>query len=154
MKRFSPLFAIALFALGFGSVNAKSKGEPMTDQNQIQNVLDRYQKALNTSDVNAVLELYAPDGVFMPTNAPTASGTAAVRAAYEHVFGTIKLDIVFSVDEIVVENNVAFARTGSKGKVTILAKNITAPEENRELFVFQKIGGAWKIARYMFNKTS
>jgi ketosteroid isomerase-like protein len=90
----------------------------------------------------------------MPSNAPTASGTNAVRAAYEHVFGTIKLDIVFTVDEIVVENNVAFARTGSKGKVTILAKKITAPEENRELFVFQKIGGTWKIARYMFNKTS
>jgi hypothetical protein len=29
----------------------------------------------------------------------------------------------------------------------------TVPEENRELFVFEKIDGVWKIARYMFNKT-
>jgi len=101
-----------------------------------------------------VLALYAADGVFMPTNAPTATGTTAVREAYENVFGTIKLDIAFSIDEIVVDDNIAFATTGSKGRVTILAEEVTAPEENRELFAFQKIDGVWKIARYMFNKTS
>ncbi len=38
--------------------------------------------------------------------------------------------------------------------MTVLADGTTAPEENRELFVFQKEDGVWKIARYMFNKTS
>ena len=109
---------------------------------------------LNASDVDAVLALYAADGVFMPTNAPTAKGATAVRAAYEHVFGMIELDIAFSIDEIAVDRNVAFATTGSKGRVTILSEKVTVPEENRELFVFQKIDGVWKIARYMFNKTS
>ena len=51
-------------------------------------------------------------------------------------------------------SSIAFARTGSKGTVTVLADGTTAPEENRELFVFQKEDGVWKIARYMFNKTS
>lgn len=90
----------------------------------------------------------------MPTNAPTATGTTELRAAYEHVFSTIKLAIDFSIDEIVVDGDLAFATTGSKGRVTILSEKVTAPEENRELFVFQKVDGVWKIARYMFNKTS
>ena len=76
------------------------------------------------------------------------------RAAYEHVFTTIKLNITFTVEEIVVVGSIAFARTGSKGTVTVLAAGTTVPEENRELFVFQKEDGVWKIARYMFNKTS
>lgn len=28
------------------------------------------------------------------------------------------------------------------------------PEENRELFVFERENNEWKIARYMFNKMS
>ncbi len=126
----------------------------MTNQEQIRNILDRYEAALNAADVDAVLELYTADGVFMPSNAPTATGATAVRAAYERVFGTIKLDIAFSIDEIVVDDNIAFATTGSKGQVTILSEKVTIPEENRELFVFQVIDRVWKIARYMFNKTS
>ena len=156
MNRIAALTSVAVLALGLGpaGATAQPKGVTTTNQEQIRSVLDRYQAALNASDVDAVLALYAADGVFMPTNAPTAAGTTAVRAAYEHVFGTIKLDIAFSIDEIVIDDTVAFAATGSKGQVTILAEQVTAPEENRELFVFQKSDGVWKIARYMFNKTS
>ena len=44
--------------------------------------------------------------------------------------------------------------TTSKGTVKILANGVEAPEANRELFVFEKVDGEWKIARYMFNKTA
>ena len=156
MNRIAGLAIVAVIALGLGPVDAHAQpeGDAGADQEQIRSILDRYETALNASDVDAVLALYAADGIFMPTNAPTAAGTTEVREAYEHVFGTIKLDIVFSIDEIVVDDHVAFATTGSKGQVTILAEQVTAPEENRELFVFRKIDGNWKIARYMFNKAS
>ena len=124
-----------------------------TDQGEIQTVLDSYEQALNASDVDAVIALYADDGVFMPSSAPTAVGIESVRAAYEYVFTTIKLNIAFTVEEIVSDGSIAFARTGSKGSVTVLADGTTVPEENRELFVLQKEDGVWKIARYMFNKT-
>ena len=124
------------------------------DLREIQMVLDRYEKALNASDVDAVVALYADDAVFMPSSAPTAVGIEGVRAAYEYVFTTIKLNIAFTVEEIIADGLIAFARTGSKGSVTVLADGTTAAEENRELFVFQKEDGVWKIARYMFNKTS
>ena len=47
----------------------------------------------------------------------------------------------------------AFAVTSSKGTTLIKAIGETIPEANRELFVFEKVNGEWKIARYMFNKT-
>jgi hypothetical protein len=37
--------------------------------------------------------------------------------------------------------------------VTVLAAGVTAPEANRELFVFVRESGDWKIGRYMFNKS-
>ncbi len=158
MTQVAALSTVALIALGLGSagIDAQSRGGTMitNDQAQIALLLDRYETALNASDVDAVLELYAPDGVFMPSSAPTAEGADQVRATYEFVFSNIQLAIRFSIDEIEVYGDLAFARTGSKGTVRILADGTSAPEENRELFVLDKHRVEWKIARYMFNKTS
>ncbi|MEE8061330.1 MAG: nuclear transport factor 2 family protein, partial [Gemmatimonadales bacterium] len=89
-----------------------------------------------------------------PSSAPTAEGADQVRVAYEFVFANIQLAIKFSIDEIEIRDDLAFARTGSKGTVKILANGTLAPEENREFFLFEKQDGEWKIARYIFNKVS
>ena len=34
----------------------------------------------------------------------------------------------------------------------MLATNAETAEANREIFVFHRVDGNWKIARYMFNK--
>lgn len=123
-----------------------------TEKSAIENLLFSYEKALNASDTKGVLPLYAQDGVFMPSEAPSAIGHDAVEQAYNYVFSQIKLNIKFSIDEIVVHDDLAFARTISRGTTDVLAAGITVPEENRELFVLVREGGAWKIGRYMFNK--
>ena len=151
---------ILIAAVGLALCGCQSKTQPnptvntIEEKNAIEATLKNYEAVLNASDVDGILALYAEDGVFMPTEAPTAAGKEQVRAAYEHVFGIIKLDIAFSVDEIVQSGDFAFARTVSRGEVTILAEGVTLPEENRELFVLKKTGDDWKIARYMFNKMS
>ena len=60
-----------------------------TAKSTITEVLNKYQDALNASDTNAVMPLYADDGVFMPAFSPSAVGTAAVRTAYDAVFKAI-----------------------------------------------------------------
>jgi ketosteroid isomerase-like protein len=83
-------------------------------------------------------------------------GKEAIHAAYDGVFQTIKLDIEFTVDEIIqVAPDWAFARTRSEGFVTINATGDKGPEANQELFVFQKQDDdTWKIARYIFSTTN
>ncbi len=124
-----------------------------TEKSAIEQLLFAYQDSLNTSDVDKSVSLYTNDGVFMPTNAPTATGRTQLTESYGFVFKTIQLHIAFSVDEIVINGDYAFATTASKGTTLIHASGQTVPEENRELFVLQKVDGQWKIARYMFNKT-
>jgi len=122
------------------------------DKEQIEKLLMVYKESLNTSDVKKAVDCYTKDGVFMPSSAPTARGNN-IKGAYEFVFSQIQLNIEFFIEEIVIENNIAFALTTSKGTTLIHATNETVPEENRELFVFEKENNKWKIARYMFNKT-
>ena len=126
--------------------------EQSPEKSEIEKLLFDYRDALNSSDVNKVLPLYTNDGVFMPSNAPSAIGQEQIKGSYEFVFKTIQLNIEFFIDEIVVNGNYAFARTISKGTTLIHANGQTVPEENRELFVLQKTNGIWKISRYMFNK--
>jgi uncharacterized protein (TIGR02246 family) len=124
------------------------------DKQQIERLLAEYKNSLNSSDAALAQSLYAKDGVFMPAGAPSAIGSEAILKSYEFIFSQIQLSIEFYIDEIVVDGHFAFATTSSKGTTLIHASGQTVPEENRELFVFEKIDGAWKIARYMFNKTS
>ncbi len=120
---------------------------------KIETLLSEYKKSLNTSDAALAKSLYAKDGIFMPTEAPSAIGAESIHKSYEFIFSQIQLNIEFYIDEIQVENDLAFAVTSSKGTTHIHATGDTIPEANRELFVFEKVNGEWKIARYMFNKT-
>jgi len=123
------------------------------EKQKIEALLSEYKRSLNTSDAQLAQSLYTKDGVFMPTEAPSGIGSENILKSYEFIFSQIQLNIEFFIEEIEVEGNMAFAVTSSKGTVKIHANGVEAPEANRELFVFEKVDGEWKIARYMFNKT-
>jgi uncharacterized protein (TIGR02246 family) len=125
------------------------------DEQAVATVLQRYEDALNQSNVEAVMNLYAPDGVFMAQHYPSSIGADAVRKAYKTVFDTITLKVKFAIAEVhQVAAEWAFVRTNSAGTVTVHASGQSGPETNQELFVFQKINGSWKIARYCFSTTN
>jgi uncharacterized protein (TIGR02246 family) len=119
------------------------------DETAVAAILKDYQTALNGSDTEAVLKLYAPDGVFMPQHSPVSVGTAALRQAYDAVFAAIKLTVEFEIAEMrQIAPDWVLARTNSAGRTKINATGAEDPEANQEFFLFQKIGGAWKIAFY------
>ena len=70
------------------------------DEKAIAAVLASYEQALNQSSTDAVMKLYAPDGVFMPQNSPSSVGADAVRKAYDNVFNMITLGVKFDIAEI------------------------------------------------------
>ena len=155
------VLSILIFAVCIGctdnkqntNINIKNTEimEKQTKQ-KIETLLMNYKETLNTADAARATSLYTKDGVFMATGAPSANGAEQIKATYEYFFSQIQLNIEFFIEEIVIENNLAFAVTSSKGTTLIHATGETVPEENRELFVFEKENDTWKIARYMFNK--
>lgn len=131
----------------------KTEINQKVEKQKIEDLLTVYKTSLNTSDAKLAQSLYTKDGIFMPTEAPSGIGSENILKSYEYVFSQIQLNIEFFIEEIEVEGDMAFAVTSSKGTVKIHANGLEAPEANRELFVFEKVNGEWKIARYMFNKT-
>lgn len=124
-----------------------------THENQIRDLLATYERAINASDADLAASCYTSDGVFMPTTLPTVNG-ADMANGYRRVFDAIRLDVTFTVDELVVTTDeAAHALTRSNGTQTILATGDKTAESNRETFLFKRTGtDGWKISRYMFNK--
>ena len=126
-----------------------------TDEQAVASVLKTYERALNASDTAAVMKLYEPDGVFMAQHSPSSAGANAIRRAYDAVFAAIRLTVEFHIAEVrQLGPDWVLARTNSAGRVTVHATGESAPEGNQELFLFQKVGGDWKIARYCFSTTN
>jgi ketosteroid isomerase-like protein len=123
------------------------------DEQQIRDLLTTYAKALKTGDVELATSIYTEDAVVMGNEMPTNQG-AEIRRSYETNFDLIRLDVEFTLDGLVVDGNIAYGHTRSQGTITMLATDDTVPSSARELLVFARQSGKWKIARYMFNKMS
>ena len=97
-------------------------GSTIADETAIRNVMSSYESALNASNTEAVMPLYAEDGVFMAPNNQSAVGRTAVRQAYDAVFKAITLKVKFAIAELVMMSpQWAFVRTNSSGTQKINA---------------------------------
>jgi uncharacterized protein (TIGR02246 family) len=151
--------AAACFVLQAAPAQAQQQGaaDPShaADNRQharIEQLLTRYEQALNASDANAAVQLYTDDGVFMAPENPTAVGTKVLREAYAGVFQAIALKLKFQIAEAkLLSPEWALLRTTSTGVVKILANGAEVPGSNQELFLLRKTAGQWKIARYSFS---
>ena len=142
MIRFVLSFAALLCALA-GNAQAQPTAE-------FQKILDTYSKALDANDVETLVELYSPNGVFMREDMPAVVGRDALRDSYKNVFATLKVGLSFKVQEAEQSGDLGWARSVSTGKVKVLASGAETSESYNQLIVFRKEGGAWKIRSYLY----
>ena len=132
------LLASAAFA-AVGSASAQTTGAG--DPTQLVTIMERYAAALRANNVEALVALYAADGVFMREGLPAVVGTDALRAAYRQIFATLKVDLSFAIQETEVAGDMAWLRSTSKGRIKNLATGVEANESFNGLIVFRREGG-------------
>ncbi|AOX99504.1 nuclear transport factor 2 family protein [Jeongeupia sp. USM3] len=116
----------------------------------IRELISTYELALNTNDIDTILDLYGREPVFMPQHAPALVGREAVLAGYVQVFMNLKLKVRFDIHDVEESGDWAWARTSSAGRTHILAAGVEVDEGNNELFIFRREAGEWRIHRYLF----
>lgn len=125
--------------------------ETADDATAIRALMTSYRNALALSDAAAVASNYTADGVVMGPGSPTAIGED-LDDTYSAIFSGVGLNFDFTVANIVIGEKYAVVQSTSDGTAMVNATGDRVPEQNRELFVMEKVDGAWKIARYMYNK--
>ncbi|KEY60631.1 DUF4440 domain-containing protein [Serratia sp. DD3] len=120
-------------------------------QLQVYEVINQYQNALNKGDTQAILKLYAKDGVAEWENTQTASTPEQLKKDYDGLFKVTKTSADFIYDAIEVSGDMAFVRTHHPVGQTAVVKGKKVEDHSRELFILRKIDGDWKIALYTFS---
>ncbi len=118
---------------------------------EIQNLIQTYQRGMNEGDPDLVRTVYADDAIFIPQPFPTATGIKDIVALYSDFFSKMDVDVQFDILEIEVSGDLGFVHTRSHGTIVPKGQKPEAGEGNREIFVVKKIDGSWKFYRYIFN---
>jgi uncharacterized protein (TIGR02246 family) len=133
----------AVLAAFAGSARAQAVPE-------FQKILDAYAAALDANDVETLVGLYSPDGVFMREGMKAAAGRDALRASYRTIFATLKVRLSFSLQEAEQSGDLGWARGSSKGTIKVLATGSETQDSFNQLVVFRRESGTWKIRSYLF----
>jgi len=116
-----------------------------SEEQTIRGLENDWQRAIATRDVEKIVSIHAPDAVVMMSNSPVASGSAAIRSAYNGLVNTPGLSLTWVPTKIdVVSPNVAtdigtytIAYDGPQGRVT---------DHGNYTTVWHKIDGQWRVA--------
>ena len=118
---------------------------------EIKNLLQTYQRALNEANIDLVRSVYASDAIVIGQPFPTATGIEAIIALYTDFLSKLDFNVQFDLLEWELSGDLGFIRTRSHGTIVPKGQKPMASEGNREIFVVKKIRGAWKFYRYIFN---
>ena len=120
------------------------------DSAQIVVLMESYAAALRSNNVEALVAMYTPNGVFIRENMQAVVGRDALGAAYREIFATLKVDLHFTFHEIEVAGDMAWLRATSSGRIKILATGVESADGFNLMVVFRREGNAWKIRSYLY----
>lgn len=144
------MMTVAIVALLFLGLITTTRGE-LTVNEEIQNLIETYQRGLNEANVDFVRSVYADDAIFLGQPFPTATGVDDIVALYSDFLSKLDFNVQFDVLDIELSGDLGFIRTRSHGTIAPKGQTPEGGEGNREIFVVKKIDGKWKIYRYIFN---
>ncbi len=122
------------------------------DVEAINDLRAEYFSAANAADVEALLAVWANDGVSMPPNQPAVTGKEAIRSLWQERFDQNTYDITFTSDESVVSGDWAFVRGITTGTLTPKAGGEPNETKVKSIALYQRqVDGSWKTARVIYS---
>lgn len=149
MKTWNVL-TVAIVLLLFSGFITISRGEETMNQ-EIQTLIETYQRGLNEANVDLIRSVYADDAVFIGQPFPTTTGVDDIAALYSDFLSKLDFNVQFDVLETELSGDLGYIRTHSHGTIAPKGQTPEGSEGNREIFVVKKIDGKWKFYRYIFN---
>jgi uncharacterized protein (TIGR02246 family) len=151
MKHMTRLILVVTASLAVLVATASSA---FAQQDDIRRLLvEDYQQAETSGDVEAKMRLYMADAVLLPADGDAVVGYQAVREWHQAAYArSSTAQLSTTVDEVQTFNNWAFARGSWSGTMTSKAGEPKA-ETGKFLVLLrrQPDGGSWRIVREIRN---
>ena len=123
------------------------------DKKGIQDVTDRWLKAMENNDSTAVAALYTEDAMLLPPNAPVVKGRAGIR----HYLGQFPKITSFKAPLEEIDGNGDIAYTRGTYEATMMPPGSKAPVKDSGKFIEirrKQPDGSWLIERDFWNSNA
>jgi uncharacterized protein (TIGR02246 family) len=158
-----PVCDIGPTLLGDGTVNAQDLlvlaqymvGEAVDVEADIAAIKELYNQATlacSTGDAELYLSIFTEDSVVMPPGFPAAMGKKELRPMIEGLFGLFDLELPYTVEEVEVIGDRAFARSNWQYSMTPKEGGETTTSPGKQLDNLKRQSdGSWKIYIQCYN---
>jgi len=124
----------------------------MSDEAAIEQNHEQYLAAVNSGDLDSLLECCADDLVLMPPNAQALVSLAAVRLWSEGFFAQFSADLTTTTEDLVVSGDLAVARRAYAWMLTPKADGDPILDHGKAVLVYRREpDGTWKQTHDIWN---
>ncbi len=122
------------------------------DRSAIARASARLLNAVNGSDVDGVVAVWAEDGVMMPPDKLPVSGRTAIQHYFRRLFSNARFQFQFTASEIEVVGDVASERVTYAAEAWVDGASAPMRDRGKGIHVFRRLpGGAWVLAVDIWN---
>ena len=149
MKLFKTVaFVVLLLAAGAAPGRAH---DSTAIEREIRALDAQWVAAVAAGDVATIVALYAPDGLFMPPNAPALEGADAIAAAWQGLVDLPGLSLSLAPTRVVVSARGDMAADIGTYTLSYDGDGGRVEDNGKYVVVWRKVGGAWRVVSDIFN---
>jgi len=130
-----------------------AEGASGTEALEVRAASARWLEAVSTGDAQSVVAFYAPDGAFLPPNAPLARGRAAVQAVWLSLIAAPGLRLRWTPSSIDVSRAADMAYEIGTYEMAMDGPAGRIEDDGKYVVVWRKSDDGWKVAADIFNSS-
>lgn len=123
----------------------------MDDPDAIRAATATLLDAVNSSDVERVMSVWAEDGVMMPPHRPSVRGTQEIEAYFRRLFESSRFRFAFTSSEVRVDGDTAAERVEYVAEAWIGNAAEPVTDGGKGLHVYTRRSGVWKLSYDIWN---
>ncbi len=151
------VFATVLAACAPASQEPVSGGAAETEAvvEAIEDMEAQYASAITSGNLEAILEIYADDGIHMVPNQPAHIGKSAIRTLWEERFAQTVFETNTTVEEVRVSGDLAISRMSMQGTTTPRDGSEPGEINLKGITIYEKQSdGSWKRVWSTYNSNT
>jgi uncharacterized protein (TIGR02246 family) len=123
-----------------------------TREQAIHDATSALLRAVNTSDLEAVMAIWDDGGTLMPPGHTSVQGHQAIRAYFEQLFKHSRFEFVFTSSQVSVDGALAVERVVYSAAARSLEGGSTHREWGKGVHVYRREeSGSWKLIMDVWN---
>jgi ketosteroid isomerase-like protein len=141
-------WALLVVLLGASGCASAEPGEEFTraDSEAVRQRSQQLATAFNANQMDAILELYADNSVFMPPNAPSLRGREPLREFYQDLIGRAT-NLQLETEDVAGYGPLAY----ETGTYSLVYQDGAVRDRGKYVFIWRRLSDVWRTEKTIWS---